>query len=508
MSTGRAHPALGAALALATTALGCSAVARVEPVSAPIEPPPAFAAAGEAAEARSLAPDWWRAFDDALLDALIAEALEHNHDLAAAAARVEVARAAARVQGADLAPQIGASLSSRRAQQNFIGLPIPGREGSVLSTTSTSSALSFSVSWEADLWGRLRALRSAARADALATEAELAAARLSLAGQVARAYFTSVELGQQLGLAERTLDSRQRTLERVAARYQRGLSPSLEVRLARTQLEVVAAAVAGRRQQLDGALRQLEVLLGRYPRAEVERAETLPVPGPPVPPGLPAELLARRPDLAAAEQRVYAALADLGAARASLLPQLSLTGSTGTASAELADLLDTDLSVWSLAANLLQPLFQGGRLRAGVDLAEAGRDLATAAWAQSVLHAFSEVETGLAAERFLDQRLAASERAAEEAERAARLAEDRYLAGLADYLSVLESQRQAFDSQGQLLAVRRERLAARVDLVLALGGGFEPEPDLPSQDRRPESSAAAAAKAAAPEASPEVPDVR
>ncbi|HVS16033.1 MAG TPA: efflux transporter outer membrane subunit [Thermoanaerobaculia bacterium] len=493
---------LAATLALAATALGCSAVARVEPVSVPIAPPPAFAAAEGDASGPPLGADWWRGFDDPRLDALIVEALERNWDLAAAAARVEAARAAARVQGADLAPQIGAGLSSRRARQSFIGLPIPGREGSVLSTTSTSSALSFSVSWEADLWGRLRTLRSAARADARATEAELEAARLSLAGQVARAYFAGVELGQQLGLAERTLDSRRRTLERVQARYERGLSPPLEVRLARTQLELVAAAVAARRQQLDAALRQLEVLLGRYPRADVERADSLPAPGPPVPPGLPSELLARRPDLAAAEQRVVAALADLGAARASLLPQLSLTGSTGTASAELQDLLDADLSVWSLAANLLQPLFQGGRLRAGVDLAAAGRDQATAAWAQAALRAFSEVETGLAAERFLDQRLAAGERAAEEAERAARLAEERYLAGLADYLSVLESQRQAFDSQSQLLAVRRERLAARVDLVLALGGDFAPGLD------RPPPSRAADALAAAPDRSPEVPDVR
>jgi NodT family efflux transporter outer membrane factor (OMF) lipoprotein len=492
-----------ACIGLACTGLACTGVARIEPVATPVDAPTAFAAAERATVQPGAAPlqaGWWHSLDDPLLCALIEEALAHNWDLAAAAARVEAAAASARIEGADLAPQVGAGLGSRRTKQNFIGLPIPGREDSVLSTTSTSSNLSLSVSWEADLWGRLRARRSAAVFASRAASADLEAARLSIAGQVARAYFSLVELAQQLRLAEGTLASRTRTLERVEARYERGLAPSLDVRLARTQHEVIAASVAARRQQLDATQRQLELLAGRYPAGQLESARELPDLGAPVPAGLPAELLARRPDVVAAEERVYSALASAGAARASLLPQLSLTGSTGTASGELTDLLDADLSVWSLAANLLQPLFQGGRLRAGVDLAEASRDQASAAWAQTVLRAFSEVETSLAAERLLDERLAALDRAAEQAARAAQLAEDRYLAGLADYLSVLESQRQAFDSESQLLAGRRARLQARIDLVLALGGGFEAERPTPTSlgpDPRTDSSFPAGAPAAA-----------
>jgi len=197
-----------------------------------------------------------------------------------------------------------------------------------------------------------------------------------------------------------------------------------------------------------------------------------------VPAGLPAELLARRPDLVAAERRLAAAGLSVDEARAARLPRISLTGSAGRSSQELEDLLDEDFTVWSLAANLLQPIFQGGRLAAAVDLAEARRREALAGWVSAALAAFGEVEQALAADAFLLARLAALEEAAEQALAARELSEERYLAGLAPYLSVLESQRQALAAESELLAARRGRLDARVDLHLALGGGFstgEPE---------------------------------
>jgi outer membrane protein TolC len=187
---------------------------------------------------------------------------------------------------------------------------------------------------------------------------------------------------------------------------------------------------------------------------------------------LPVELISRRPDLAAQEQRLVAAGFDVRRARASLYPRLSLTGSTGRLSSDVEDLLDSDFSVWSLAANLLQPVFQGGRLRAGVDLAEARQRELASTWAQAVLGAFAEVELSLAAADSLAVQADALRRAAEQAVEAQELAERRYDAGLADFLSVLQSQRDASLSQTALLAVRRQQLEARVDLHLALGGGF------------------------------------
>jgi outer membrane protein TolC len=194
---------------------------------------------------------------------------------------------------------------------------------------------------------------------------------------------------------------------------------------------------------------------------------------PPVPAGLPADLIARRPDLVASEMSLVTAGARVAESRAALLPQIRLTAGGGTSSAELADLLRGDFAVWNLVAGLTQPIFNGGRLRAGVDAAEAAREAAVAGYAQAALLAFAEVETALAAERFLSVQEDALARSLEDASAARRLSEDRYFAGLADYLDVLETQRQELTAESQLLEIRRLRLATRVDLHLALGGGFK-----------------------------------
>jgi outer membrane protein TolC len=188
---------------------------------------------------------------------------------------------------------------------------------------------------------------------------------------------------------------------------------------------------------------------------------------------LPAELLSRRPDLVAAEQRLEASGARVEEARKALYPRLSLTGSTGSSSNELGDLLDGDFSIWALAGNLLQPIFSGGRLRANVRLQSAQERLAYEFFAQSLLTALAEVETALAAEALLSARVESLERASEQSSEAVRLAEDRYTNGLETYLTVLESQRQSFATDSTLLASRRQLLTARVDLILALGGDFE-----------------------------------
>ena len=429
----------------------------------------------EVAEAPAVAIEarWWRSFDSPALDALVEEALAQNHDLAIAAARVAAAEAEARIAGADLYPAIGIGLTGRRARQNFIGFPIPGSDSDVLSTTSTNLGLSLDVSWEADLWGRLRARQRAAVAEVAASRADLEGARLSLAGLVVRTWIALIEAGQQIALAERTLASRSDTRRRVEARYRRGLTNSLDLRLARSEAAQASSSLLQRRREHEVLQRTLEVLLGRYPEAGLRQPADLPAVPAPVPAGLPSELVARRPDLVAAELRLTGAGARVAEARRALYPRLTLTGSAGTASGTLEDLLDGDFSVWSLAGGLLQPLFQGGRLRAGVDLAEAGEEALLAEYVQGVLDALSEVETALAAERFLDQQVDFLRVAAAESGQAEELALTRYSNGLEGYLSVLEAQRQSFLSEASLLLRTRDRLIARVDLILALGGAFD-----------------------------------
>ena len=464
---------LGAAL------FGCTGLGPplpMEPVRPGPEPPLQWhiqAAAG--VDSAGVEPEWWLAFGDPELDRLIARILEENRDLAAAAARVDAALAEARIAGAPRRPQAGVGIDGGRRRQNFIGLPIPGSEGGVLTSTTNSNGASLNVSWEADLWGRLRAAETAAVRAAAATEADLAAARLSLAGQSAKAWFAMREAELQVRLAVETVDSRRRTRERIERRFRLGLRPALELRLAFSNESLAEAALANRERRLDSARRQLRLLVSEYPSAEpstADRGAALPAPPATLPAGLPAELVSRRPDLYASENRLAAAGFGIRQARAALYPQLRLTGSAGRLSAELADLLDNDLSVWSLAASLLQPVFQGGRLRAGVDLSEARyRELAER-HVQAVLAAYGEVELALSAERFLARQTAALDRAAAESTAAQRLAEDRYNFGLGDYLAVHEAQRTAAGAQSRLLETRRQQLEARIDLYLALGGGW------------------------------------
>lgn len=458
-------------------AAGCASAPPTEEPDLDVSVP----AGWTAADALSQQPEqeieaWWTSFSDPRLDTLISEALERNRDLVAAAARVDAAVAQARIIGADLYPQIGAAIDPARGKRNFIGFPIPGSEGEVLSVTTSTFGAGLNISWEADLWGRLSARKGAALAGVEASRAELASAQLSIAGQTAKTWFAVVEAHQQVELAEATLASRRLSRERIGRRYQLGTRSALELRFAMSNEAGAEASLALRRRQLDLAKRQLELLLSRYPDADLEQAAgELELPDPPtgVPPGLPSELVTRRPDLVATERRLAAAGLRIKEARASLYPQLRLTGSGGTLSSDVGDLLNLDFSVWSLAASLLQPIYQGGRLRGGVQLSEANyRELAES-YAQVILRAFGEVESTLAAEQFLAQQEQALAVAATQSVEAERLSNERYDAGLVSYLAVLEAQRDAFVAQSQHLASRRQRLDARIDLYLALGGGFD-----------------------------------
>ena len=213
--------------------------------------------------------------------------------------------------------------------------------------------------------------------------------------------------------------------------------------------------------------------MGRYASGTLSTPSTLPDTPPAIPGGLPAQLVSRRPDLVAAERRIAAARQRLNVARAELYPRLTLTAATGTATSALTDLIDGNFGIWSLLGNLLQPLFQGGRLRAGVDRADARAAEELATYANIALQAFSEVETALAAEEFLRDREGHLEISVEQSRAAERLADDRYRAGLDDYITVLNSQRLALQAEGDLIAARRQRLENRVNLYLALGGGFD-----------------------------------
>jgi outer membrane protein, multidrug efflux system len=356
----------------------------------------------------------------------------------------------------------------------FLGFPFGG--GGVPSSTTTTFGLSLNLSWELDLWGRLRAGHSAALADVQAEAADFVGAQQSLIAQTSKSYFALVEARQQLALSEATVAAFAATAEDVRDRFRRGVRPALDTYQAESSLGSAQANLAQQHQRVTAAARQLEVLMGRYPAAAQASTSVLSATLPEVPVGLPSELLGRRPDLAAAERRLAAAGCRVDAARAALYPRISLTASGGTNSEKLGDVIDDALRVWTLGANLLQPLFRGGALRADVARNQALRLQAVAGYGGTLLRAFEEVENALSADEWLAARELAASRAASTAASARDLARERYQLGLTDFLAVLDGQQRAFAAESLRIAIARQRLDNRIDLILALGGGFRATP--------------------------------
>lgn len=451
-------------LLAAVTTAGCAL-----PGKTPGErtPPMEIPATWRAGAPEGPAGDWLAEFGDPALDGLIREAMAGNFELRSAAGRVRAARAEARVAGADTRPQLAATAAASRSKR--------GRDGvsQVLENPSDRFELSGQLSWEADLWGRLSDQASAARADWRAAEADYAAARLSLAATVARQWFNVIEARAQRRLAEDTVQSFARSLETIENRYRQGIGEALDVRLARNNLATARANLLQRRRQQRNLTRALEILVGRYPEGAMEQPATLPdVPGP-VPAGLPAQLLERRPDLLAAESRLRAAGYRLSSEAKNRLPGIALTASAGTSSDTFRNVVDLDNLIWTLAASLSQPIFQGGRLAAQRDLAAAREDEALNDYAQAALTAFREVEDALDSGTWLIAQERAARQAAEEARAAEELALDQYRRGLTGIITLLESQRRRFSADSALIEIVNLRLQNRINLHLALGGGFD-----------------------------------
>lgn len=410
---------------------------------------------------------WLSDFDAPGLAAVVAEALNANRDLQSAAARVDAARAQARITGASLWPDADLAFSAQRSKRTPSGLAVTS------SPAVTRYGLDGNIAWEADLWSRLNNEAKGAGLTARASEADYAGARLSLAASVTRAWFAVEESAAQTALSQHTVESFRRARDTIDERYRLGLASALDLHLARENVATAESALAQWRREHDDAVRVLETLLGRYPSADLTTDAVLPEVRRPIPADLPASLLIRRPDLLAAELRLRAASYRLRAARKNFLPTIRLTASAGTASSALSDLLDWDQLVWNLLGTVTQPLFSGGRLSAERVLAEADHRELWTAYAQAVLVAFREVETALAAEQWYRDQEAALTVASSEAEAALTLAFEQYGQGLIDIVTLLETQRRAFTSESNRIRTIRQRLDNRVALYLALGGPFE-----------------------------------
>lgn len=422
---------------------------------------------------------WWRTFGSTRLDALVAEAGRANPDLLATAERVVQAEAALRAAGASLFPalDLGASTGWQHRDRG-------GGAGTAAADTKTS-ALSLSARYEVDLWGRLAAGVRGAEAGLAATRFDLDAARLSLSAAVAQTYFQALATGARLEIARQNLAIAERVLTIVEARYRNGAASALDVSRQRTTVLTQRAALPPLEVAERQARTALALLLGRAPEdlaLEGETFGTLSVPA--VTPGLPSALLARRPDLAAAEARLAAAAADVTAARAALLPGVSLSATGGIASTALLSLANPAGTV-GLSAALAQNLFDGGRLRSQVESSASRRRELVERYREAVLAALKEVEDALGnADR--SRRQAVLQRdIVDESRRTLRLAELRYREGADDLLSVLDAQRTLFQAQDQQAQLRLARLSAAVELYRALGGGWQAPGMASTADARP-----------------------
>ena len=410
--------------------------------------------------------DWILELNSPELKPLIIEALQHNYDLKAAAARVKSAQALAKINGADRFPQVSAGFDAGRAQRN-------STSGFALSSAITTSyGVDFTLNWELDVWGKLQNQSNAAEFDFAASDSDFQAARLSLAANVAKAWFNLIEARQQSLLSEKKVYAFTVSCQIIEDGYNIGVNSALDVRLARANVATAQAQLNAQNITLDNAIRSLEILLGRYPGAEIKVAETLPVLTATATTGLPIALLRRRPDLLAAEKRLAATDQRVSQAIKSFLPTFSFSASAGTNTSDIKDVLDYEALIWNIIGNLTQPIFQGGRLIAQKDQADANNEEALANYGQIVLQAFFEVETTIKAEQLLDQQEQALHLAAEESVEAETLALQEYNTGIVDLITLLESQRRSYDAQSQLLQISNQRLVNRINLYLALGGAF------------------------------------
>jgi len=425
--------------------------------------PDAWAESG-AADAAVPARDWWRSFGSAELSALIDAALSASPDMAVAAEHVRQAEAQVRIAGATLFPAVNLGAGSSLREIRVDG-------GNWHSANASNATLS--ASYEIDLWGKnasgVRAAESALRA----TRFDQQTVRLTLVAGAASAYFQVLSLRARLVIAHENLAIAERVLKVVDARARYGAVSALD--LARQQAAVLAqrAVIPPLELQERQTLFALAILLGRQPEAfDAAASSVSAVQVPRIAPGIPAALLVRRPDLASAEAQLAAANADVAAARAALLPSISLTGSAGLASDVLLNFLSAPTAALALGASLLQPVFDGGRLRAQVDVAASRERELLENYRKSILAALADVESALAAgSRSVDQEVL-QEQVLVQARLALKLAEVRYRQGADDLLTVLDAQRTLFQAEDQLAQIRLARLQASVGLFKALGGGW------------------------------------
>ena len=432
--------------------------------------PAAWKASGQNTSSR-ISTGWIKDFNDPQLTRLVRETMGNNPSLLATAQRLKAARAGVVRARASRLPTLSSSGANSRNRTNS-----DAAGGNTF--YSTSRNLSVGASWELDLWGRLRHLHTASKADYDATAADFRATRLSLAARTASTWYSLISEKNQVKLAQDTLASYRKVKKIIERNYKAGTARALDLQLSRNNVYAAERILRSRLRRRDDARRNLEIILGRYPSGTITARSSLPNISKSVPSGIPADIIARRPDLVQARKRLEAAFHRTHAAQKNLLPTIRLTGSTGTRSADFTRLLDPGFLASSIATSISQSLFQGGARREDARAALARNRAAVHDFSSTSLTAFREVESALASEKWLKQQEFYLRKELQQAALAERQSERDYAEGVdgVDIIDLLESQRRASNARSSLIDLQNQRIQNRINLHLALGGDFSTSP--------------------------------
>lgn len=460
------------------------------------EIPDGWRATPETAKAAWPSLDWWRGFNSPTLDRLIEEAQANNFDIAAAAARVRQADASARIAGAPLLPSLSGQGTASWQQVSTSG----SRSRTSTSTSTSGVAVSGggnrytdvrqygllgNVSYEADFWGRNREAFRSAEASAVASRFDQQVVALGVVTSVAQSWFNALALQDRLAVSQNNLLDSERTLRVIQTRLEVGTATALDVAQQAALVEGVRANIPNLRSQAEQAIIGLGILIGRPPQAvDVPPGTLTELALPPVYPGLPSELLARRPDVAEAEAALVGANANIKVARANFFPAIALTGQGGYQSLALTTLFGPGATIGALAATLTQPIFDGGALRGQLEQTRARYDELVANYRKAVVQSFTDAENALTAYRYATEQQGLQQRAVDIAQRAADIARAQVAAGTVDITTVLQAQATLYTDEDLLVQVRLARFLSLLNLYKALGGGWT-QPNGPVLDQFP-----------------------
>ena len=429
---------------------------------------------------------WWEAFQDTLLDRVFSDFQSNSPDLKSISSRIEMAKQANNINKAARLPSANIGINGSSRQQNLTAFGLsddffggdPNEQSSgggsgVTSFASNNFGLSLSMQWEIDIWKKIFNLTKASEKDYESIKYDLSYLSFSMQVQLAKLFYATVEGYKQYDLAVETLESVTELADMVSARYEKGLRSSLDVRLTQSSVSSSKALLENRRLNYISLVRALEAMLGEYPDGSYEVSKELPLHVPPVEPGIPADILKRRPDIRSALAKAQAASYRSAESISSFFPGVVLTSSIGTSSNELKDILNEDYQVWSQGVNIGLPLFQGGRLIANKKMMQESQNVAKQDLIKTIINAFSEVEQTLFSEESNKVLLESYADAAEQAEAAYKLSRERYDSGLVGLIAVLDSQQRWFQARSQMLVAKKTKIDTRLNLILALGGDLK-----------------------------------